>query len=360
MKIYSETTISFALKCEQMLKEILVKEVGVKLRRTRFEWGKYSYPLQVVVIETKLKLGYFDPHSYQIAVNSQLMYTVKDNVLRDVLRHELAHYLTYIQYPDLSCPHGSEFKSLCEHYGWDRSVSKASLNIDLANMTEGNLDSERIINKVKALLKLAESDNVHEAELATFKANQLLLKHNIKQLDKDFETLYVCTALTAKRRNAKMQAIYDILQYFMVKPVFIYGKGQVTLEVSGTKENIDLAVYVSTFLDRELENLWKKNPQLKGARAKNSFFLGLAKGHQEKMEKLQQSFSAEETKALVLVKTKLDQNLKNIYRRLSYSSSKSGRDAQAFGAGKLAGKNLTINSALKSTKKNRFITWSRT
>jgi hypothetical protein len=289
------------------------------------------------------------------------MFEAKTQIIKDILRHEFAHYLTYIEYPHVSKPHGEEFKSVCRKLGWDQSISKAHINIESANdKIEGDLKSEKIITKIKALLKLAQSENVHEAQLATLKANQLLIKYNIENLESEDndQVIYVQTVLSVKRKNAKLNAIYDILKHFLVKPILIYGKNQVSLEVSGDKSNIELAEYVATFLDSELEHLWKnRTSDLKGLKAKNSFFSGIAKGYDEKMQGLKENLQSHEQKALVRIDNQLNINLNTIYKRLSFVNSNRTIDKNAYGQGKKAGKSLTINNVIKNKTKNLLLNW---
>lgn len=358
MKIYTETTISFSKKCELFLKEIIESETELKLRKSRFEYNRYSYPIHIVIFTNSRNLGYFDPSTFQIGLHINLMYQVKDHVLKNILRHELAHYLCFIQTQDIDAPHGEAFKKVCLTHGWNESVSKASMHIQTANDFVGNLESERIIKKIKALLSLAQSDNKHEAELATLKANQLLLKYNLKSLsgEQSFE-LFVDTVYTAKRRNAKMSTIYEILKHFLVKPVFIHGHKQTSLEVSGSRENIELAQYITNFLDRELEILWKEATHLKGQRAKNSFFAGIAKGYDEKYVQLTTKFCAKEQKSLISLNQNLEHNVARVYKRLSSTSSTANTDRNAFSNGKEKGKNLTINTAIKNKAKTFLLNW---
>lgn len=360
MKLYSEASLAFIAKSESFLKEILSSETPYKLRRSRFEYLGHTYPIHIVVFTAQDKIGYFDPHTYQIGLHESLMYTVSDDNLKDIIRHELAHYLCYIMGSTDTTAHGPHFKGLCERFGWNETVSKASFNIDLELKSEERQEQLKLVKKVKALLKLAESDNVHEAELATLKANQLILKHNIKNLDFQERIIYSETLLIFKRRNAKLSTIYDIIKHFLVRPVLIYGKNQVALEVNGHKENIELAKHISHFLDEELERLWEKETSLKGRKAKNSFFMGIAKGYEQKTKQLNNEFHPSEQNALIKVQRQLDEDIKLIYKRLSYSKSSSTTDRDAYHKGKKKGQSLTIHSPIKNKAKTFLLNWSRT
>lgn len=353
MKIFNETTLSFAKKAEKILKDILAKEIGFEVKRSRFISGRYSFPIHIVVITSDREWGWFDPHTYQIALNIKLMYAAKDQVLRDVIRHEVAHYLCHILNLTNETPHGPHFQAICERYGWSDEVKSASFNLDHQELKYEFERKDKLLNKVKNLLKLAESDNPHEAELATLKANQLLLKHNLSSLEESDWTLYSKTVLSSPKRNAKLSAIYDILKHFLVGPVFIYGQKQVQLEVSGSLENIELAEYVAGFLDEEFERLWKKQTNLKGARAKNAFFLGIAKGYEQKM--LTQVFKPEESRQLIVLKSKLDERMRLAHRRLSSTSTSGSTHTEAFQSGRSTGQNLTVNQAMKNKTKTFFL-----
>lgn len=350
MRIYNETTRSFAVKCIQMIRQILQEEAGLDVGNSRFYVGNHSYPISVDIF-TGERLGFFDSAYYRIGINQQVMYVAKDKVLKDLLRHEIAHYLTYIFY-GVTTPHGEEFHSICRRFNWPSDVSDTRVDIEMANLYTGGFESERIINKIKNLLKLAQSDNVHEAELATVKANKLLLQYNISHLKEQEEaTIFSDSVLSQSRKDSKLACIYKILTHFMVSPIYSYGKGQVCLDVAGTKTNVELAKYVASFLDSELDRLWlvtKAEHNLKGLRAKNSFFHGVGQGYEEKMQNTRKEFSEEESRALVHVGKQLEKQIRNFMRLRSSYSYHSERDAYSTSLGNKAGRNLTINKAVSS------------
>lgn len=358
MKVFSQNIHLFAKRCESYLKKVLTQEVGATVGRTRFTLNNISSPLRVVIFESKNSIGYFDPHTFQIGLNKKLMFGTKEQTLKDILRHELAHYLCFLKFKTDFAPHGPEFKNVCLHYGWDKSVSKAHIDLDLTDeAVEGDLKAEKLKTKFQALLKLSSSDNIHEAELATMKANQMLLKYNIELNQVDEELIYTDTLLTFKKKSAKLIAIYDIISTFMVKPILIYGHKQVALEACGSKTNIELAQYIANFLDQELEKLWNKNksPKLKGMRAKNSFFKGIAAGYLEKNDQTLKALDPESKNALVHLNKKLEINMNLIYNKTSSSASQSSVDHAALAKGRAAGKNLSINQAIKNTSKKLFL-----
>ena len=356
MIVYDSTTLAFIQKAEQMFREIL-QECGVTVRRSRFLWKNYLYPIHVVVFEGK-EWGHFNAPYFQIGLNRRLIWSAKDSVVRDILRHELAHYFTLLEFGAETPSHGKEFHSICTRFQFPDSVSAATMNLTVENEAkEGDLHSEKILSKVQKLLSLAQSSNAHEAETATLKANALLLRHNLDYVEKE-ETLYLDRLLFRSRKDDKMTAIYEILRHFIVRPVISMGRGTVCLEVTGTKTNVMLARYVAEFLDRELDHQWdlaRVEYGLSGIRAKNSFFLGMARGFDEKMKGVKKEFSAEDQLALVKVEKGLEENIRLIYRRLGTVSSGRQTDHEAQEAGKEKGRKLSIRHGVEGTLKNLFI-----
>jgi hypothetical protein len=164
--------------------------------------------------------------------------------------------------------------------------------------------------------------------------------------------------LPRKRKDTKISAIYGIMKHFIVRPVISQGRDACCLEVSGTLTNVKLAGYVANFLDLELDHLWeetRKEMGLKGLQAKNSFFLGVAKGFDEKMSASKTQYNDADKKALILVEKQLDIDTQVIYRRLGHSRSGHQTDNEASAAGHKKGLSLTIRNAVEGKGKNLYL-----
>lgn len=369
MLLFNQTTESFIKRIRLYLHEI-AQELGLDYRTSRIHIDQISYPLSLVIFEGESHLGFFDPHTYRLGLNNKLLYCANSQVIRDILKHELAHFLTFIHFPKAEHPHGQEFKNICLRYRLPDEVSKATLDLDLANESTLDLRSEKVLSTVKKLLALASSQNEFEAEAATLKANNLLLKHNLDLINlrksegnplKD--NTYAHTVLSSKRQSAKMHAIYQILTSFLVYPVFLQGKEGVRLEVIGSRANVELAEYVANFLDGHLEELWhkaqKSSPHLKGKSAKNSFFKGVATGYSNKIQ--EEHKNPEMSKALVLLNRDLKERVAQVYSRLGSSRSNSSFCHESHSQGVKSGSRLSINPALPSAKNGikKLLTFSR-
>ena len=362
MILYSDTIQSFLARIRKYALYILKDEAKLKVRSKYLYWQKYRYDLQYVVFQGK-QLGTCNPRLVQIGLNCHLMYTAKTDVIKNILRHELAHFLTALHYGFDVPDHGREFRSICQKYGWGEDVQAAQGNIDGENKNiDGDIPSEKIISKIKKLMYLAESDNQHESELATAKANQLLLQHNLKRISHlEFEeerNTFVKNILESKRINAKMNAIFEILGTFYVRPIFNQGEGVVYIQVLGKKENVQLADYVASFLDCELERLWqinRKKWRLSGNREKKWFMLGVAKGYKEKIRQHIDPIIKANSKAMALLEKDLEEYVRQVHPHLgSIKHSRTNPSMRSGQIGHKAGGDLHINPAVKGQKNSGY------
>jgi hypothetical protein len=368
MYLYSETSKVFIERVREEIRSLFFLEIEpilpLKFNRSRILYKNFQFPLSIVVFEDQTRLGYFDYRYYEIGISKKLMFLAFDEVLRNVIRHELAHYLAYLLYgADLG--HGEKFNQLCRDLNWNDNVSKAYSNLEIENekVTHVSHKNTDLMIKIKKLLALSSSDNIHESEMATTKANQLLLEYNLSLINlNNYEEneVFVARVLESSKKTSKHMAIYEILKTFYVSPVFNHGKKSVYLEIVGSFSNVEIAQYVAIFLDSELDRLWKKtqidNPHLKGIVAKNSFFRGVARGYVEKINSINHALQTENKQSLMIIKNSLAQNLQTVYKRLGSSYSKDLKEhSEASHKGQSAGKNLSIKPGLKNNQKTTFL-----
>lgn len=330
---------------------ILQCEAKIPVARKTFVVNGFSYPLSFVAFEHQSRLGFFDPAFLEIGVNKCLM-VYEETFLKEVLRHELAHYLTYITYGNQDRPHGETFSKICKKHGWDKE-KKALLPIDTALSRK----KEEAAIKVEKLLQLSKSGNVHEATSALKMAQHLICKHGVNYTESD-STFHVKRVLKSAKTTQKMIAISDILRQFFVYPVICHSKEGVYLEIFGKEKEIAFAEYIVFFLDKELEILWtnekKKNPHLSGSRGKGSFFQGIAKGFIHK-SKEDTSFQ----KALIVSEKKLQENIFMAYPHLSKKKQQGRFDKNALLSGEAVGANMNIHQPISERKKNVFLTYQK-
>lgn len=298
-------------------------------------------------------LGYFDADFYELGFNACLMHMKRPQLLH-VIQHELAHYLTFINYGHSVQSHGSEFRELCHRMGWGEEVYKATTCLE---KEETSLDAHEsaVLRKVQKLMALTTSNNQYEAELAMIKSQQLLLKHNLEspgELDGG-EKIVLKRILKNKRENAKMRSIALILETFFVNVIFCRAGNFMYLEILGDAVNIEIAEYVAHVLQDELDKLWlyaKKSANLRGTIAKNSFFLGLAKGYCNKIRFLKREYNTAETHALMVIEKKLMDAKAMVYKRLTSSKSHANYCPTSSALGEKMGRQLHIKPALSPKK----------
>lgn len=356
MIIYSDVALTFLKEVRAISLKILRFEMNLSFERKRLLFKGFYYPLDFVVFEHPTILGLYVPGKYQIQINKHLIYKTDQETLQNIIRHELCHFLAHVVYGAEIKPHGQEFHEICRRFGYGQEVSNATIELGENLLCKSE---NKIFDKITKLFKLASSDNSHEAELATAKANELLRKHHLSDINlssmEDETVLEI--VLQGKKVGPKHEAIYKILKEFLVAPVFSYQRGSFTLEVIGPRTNVLTASYVADFLNHTLELLYeqtkKSNPGLRGNRAKKSFMNGLADGYLSKLKTCSiNQFSKME---LVKCESQVQAHLQKVYPRLRGRYSKgSGIDAYANNLGTRAGKNLNINPGI-STGRNRTL-----
>lgn len=366
MIVYSNKIIQFINEIKSTVKEVLSREIGLKLSGERFldRHQTASYPIKVVIYNNKTTLGYFDPDFYELGFNECLMHASRKQ-LYNIIRHELAHYITFINYGGTIQTHGAEFKAFCQRMGWDEEVYKAASCLEQELNISDNEESN-ILRKIKKLMALATSSNQNEAEQAMIKSQQLLLKHNIESKyigNEDDEKIFLRRIMKQKKDNAKMRSIAKILETFFVSIVYGRAGDYTYLEVLGSAVNIEIAEYVANVLHYEMDNLWdqaQKHAKLKGAIAKNSFFLGLARGYCNKVQALKREYSNDVAKELMVIEKKLVDAQAMVYRRLSSIKRSGNHCPHSSALGEQMGKQLNINPAINrssnSHEKLEFIT----
>ena len=322
------------------------------------------WPIHIACFEDPKILGYFDVESLLIGVNRSLMVGAGEEFLKNLLRHELAHYICYIRYGRDVADHGKEYRQICQDYGWGKEVFGAK--VDKKEFTLSlklNRDEEKILSKIKKLMALGSSCNQHESDAATVKANELLIKYNLERAalgalpEQDEEVFYGGVAAKAKRKNATLYALASILQNFLVRPVFSRKETHCALEVVGTRLNVELAIYVAHFLQHEFERLWKKvkkeNPRLKGAIAKNSFIGGMAKGLEQKLKRpdVRPRPTATPNHGMAQVECSLERAVAMAYPNLNTAITQSKHCPQGAALGEQAGKTISIRPGLKEGEK---------
>ena len=328
----------FLRKCTTHCKNILYSDVGLSFTK-RLLYKNCSYPLHLVIFEGGKKLGYFDSSLFEIGISKKLLHTSED-LIREIIQHEIAHLLTFLEYGDGVAHHGAEFRAVCARYGWKNSM-KATLEESLLDEKLGKTQS-----KIFKLFDLASSNNPFEAKSALTKARELMIKHNLHSMAQDDDDFVIARVLDAKKSSEKMRAISLILREFFVYPVINCGLGKVYLEIFGERRHIEIGEYLAHLLDHKLDDLWKQQTSLSGVRAKNSFFKGIAEGFIKGLN------CPSSEHAIIKIEKNLQERARSAYPRLSRTSRSSQVDPHALTKGRSEGSHLRLPKGIKKQQEN--------
>jgi hypothetical protein len=265
---------------------------------------QYSIKLLPPVFEisqARKQVGVWQAESRTIKISSFLIRNYSWAVTINVLKHEIAHQICSELFKSPEVAHGDDFKRACALLGLPEEYWRAGgdlpENIDLAdNGLKPTSKGRRFIDRVEKLLALAESANENESALAMQKANELIEKYHILQLDTEQEVRYTYAIINKKKRRLEpyQRQICRILQdFFYVSIVNSYlydphsNQTHKTIELLGSQENVSIAEYGYYFLENQLSALWSQNKSRyrgKTITEKNSYYLGLLNGFYNKLQ----------------------------------------------------------------------------
>ncbi len=354
MRHFSKNILQFNTQAIIDLKEIIRNETELDVKTKRFKYNKYLYPISVEsFIDTQnlssKTLGRFNSNTYTIELNYTYCSQISKEDYLNLLRHEFAHYLTYLKYGNSIKPHGVEFHQTCTKYNWDKEVSNAT--IELKKIDSKKQDKAQQI--YKKLIALSKSDNIHEATLALEKANELILKHDFLNTETEQE-YFVKSLCKFKRKNSKIDSIYHIMQEMNFGLIFHYGNEFHNLETFGTRQLIKQSIEVFNFLNCSLDEIWKskkKETKLKGLVAKNSFFYGFSKGVLSNLQDKKKRYSDEQKSALIKLELLIRDATQIIYGNTSKIGTSAKSNSKAESIGFNSGKSFNTNF-----KKHSYLT----
>ena len=155
-------------------------------------------------------------------------------------------------------PHGKMFQHMQRKLGIEEYETVG------LNNKRGAGDSA-LIEKIRKLLNLAQSDQLHEAQNAMNMANHLMKKWNIEQIQLKEKKHYHLRELGEPGRVLLVHKMLSAIlrDFFFVETIWVQSyhvkkmKWGRVLEVSGLKENVEMAEYVYHYLLNLSEVLWK-------------------------------------------------------------------------------------------------------
>jgi len=259
----------------------------------------------IEIFDSTRRLGEWRPESRTIGISSRLILHHPWAVTINVFKHEMAHQLC-AAHGQAGAGHGPPFQAACQRLGVPPAYRTArgdspELFADLVSEDQMVVAGRRFFAKVEKLLALARSANEHEAALAMQKANELIDKYNLRQRTDDSERRYRHAIINSgKRRLAGWQRLIGAIlrDFFYVRVVMAEAydpasnEHHKTIDLFGLAENVAVAEYCYAFLERELAVLWQRHQtrfRRGGITEKNSYYLGVLAGFQQKLQAQQEA-----------------------------------------------------------------------
>jgi len=348
-----ERLILRGLACEwEAARALLGSAERARLRRPLFR-------LQ----EARRSWGAWAPKKREISLSRELVLCHSWDSVREVLLHETAHQLAdEVLGGAREPPHGPAFRRACSMLRVDPGVGESGPPLDVRLRTAPDAAQSGVLSRVRKLMALAGSPNAHEAEAAMAKARQLMEKHQLDLLERGeprpFASLFL--GRPALRQPREMYSLALLLQdFYLVQgvwvPAYVLEKGRMgrVLEVSGTRENVQMAAYVHDFVCRFVDARWHRYNRGRrlGRRRKTDYALGVLEGFRRKMEAVPAPPAADARPAGALVRPRdlrLDRYVAGRYPRLiSRGVRGAAEDPGVRRDGERAGRDLVIHRGVR-------------
>jgi len=277
------------------MKNIELKWASQLAREHRDISWRYGVNLTTPTINIssgKKTVGLWSDKNKTLSISNYLIKNEVWDIVLEVLKHEMAHQYVF-QFYDNADRHGKYFKKACKILGVHQAFATGSANYnEKLQAFKGDLpaDAQKMIKKVEKLMALGKSSNEAEAQSASRKANYLLNKYNLQQIntrDENPDIKYLTICHKKKRIESIQRAILSILRnYYYVNCLTsntyhaqddaVYK----SIVLVGRKEALKVAEYVYYFLFDTGQTLWQDFKEKKNAERgeKLSFDMGFIAG----------------------------------------------------------------------------------
>ena len=325
-------------------------------------------------------LGEWNPERRLIRIALKLFYTQPFSVIEETLRHEVAHQIvTEIFHEDKpGVSHGEAFSKACALLGID---DERTLN-ENEWLTSSNLDP--VVEKIRKIVDKAhcEAASEKEAEIFLQKAQELMVKYNLKQCQLEAKERIFVTRPVSKLYKKMPNYLFALTRllndHYFVKSIKSYVsvtspetfeegmKYEYYMELFGEPSNVEIAGYIFNVILHQSDNLWEKFKKerkrlkrpIRGMYTKGSYIRGVIAGYEDKLNTQKEYLASKNTEYHALIHVE-DPLLKEMYQqeypRIRRTSSKHRKDS-GFDHGFQEGQNLTISTPLgKSVSRGMLI-----
>ncbi|HPH64964.1 MAG TPA: DUF2786 domain-containing protein [Kofleriaceae bacterium] len=260
----------------------------------------------VVLSDSPARLGRWIHATRTLELSRKLVLERPWAEVVSVLQHEMAHqFVDEVLRVHDETAHGETFQRVCAERGIDGKAAGAPVPVTDVAGGIGVGEADRVLDRIRKLLALAGSPEVHEAEAAMRKAHALMLRYNVDVTAANEKQFYAVAQLgdPEKRSNRVEAAVVGLLaQLFFVKviqvPVYLprAGKRGSVYEIAGTPPNVSMASHVYAFLLATAERLWQTNrtdARVRSGRDRLAYQAGVIRGFHEKLLEERKTLSVE-------------------------------------------------------------------
>lgn len=308
--------------------------------------------------DTRTQLGQWNPAMRGLELSRPLVLEHPWAVVVEVLKHEVAHqFVDEVMRAD-EPPHGPTFQRVCEQLGI-AGHARAELPPPPAVADD---PENRVVQRIRKLMALAESPNQHEAEAAAIAARKLMLRFNIeieKGSPDDAAARYGFRHLgrpSGRILEHDRRLALILTTYFFVDGLWVpvyrprEGKRGSVLEICGLEPNLAMAEHVHTFLSATALRLWdayRKTTEQTSNRDRQAFLAGVMVGFESKLATQSEQFQEQ---GLVWVPgAERAAFFKRRYPRTQTVRRGGATRNDAYAQGQEAGSNIVLSKPVESS-----------
>lgn len=348
---------SFPPVLERALLTALLRDWG-QLNQERFR-GALKAPVFALTGQgpsTGHNLGLWSSSGRTLHLDRHFVTTAPWPSVREVLLHEMAHqFVDEIYKVRDESPHGVTFQTVCTRFGIDPRASGTP------EARADDAPSSRIIERVRKLFALAKSANQHEAESAMNAAQALLLKYNLDSSETAGEDVVWRTVGEPGLRHTEDEKVLGgiLTKHFFVKGIWINvylpkrAEWGSVLEICGTRENVEMALYVHAFLQATTLRLWETRGVGHTRTALARFRAGAYHAFFQKLA--EQATRHKETGLVWVGDARVDEWFEQRHPRVRTIRSTGFRRDSDYHEGKAAGRDIVLNRPITSQGNSQLL-----
>lgn len=296
-------------------------------------------------------LGSWDGSTRTLQLQRALLLRERWGRVIEVLKHEMAHqFVDEILGAGGEPPHGPCFRRVCAERAIDASASGTPADA-------GGDAPHPMVDRIAKLLALAQSDNEHEAQAAMSAAQRLMLRYNLDVIETGQLRGYTFRHLgtpTGRVEESQRMLAGILTEYFFVEAIWVpvwrprEAKRGSVLEVCGTRENVEMAEYVHSFLNRTALALFREFQRRMATRRnaeRRRFCAGVMVGFRERLQS--ERATAAECGLVWVQDAELVRFLRRRHPHVRWTRHSSSTSSEAYSEGRAQGRRIVLHRGVE-------------